>query len=86
MRHGMSRIKLRRQGGAYLYLPAALIRDPSFPFEHGDIVKVEIRGNSLLLTKPDWWEMIDWDEMPEAYERLPEEIKRKIREKGLVSR
>ena len=86
MKHGISRIKLGRHGGAHLYLPAALIRDPSFPFEHSDIVKVEIRDNSLLLTKPDWWEMIDWDEMPEAYERLPEEIKRKIREKGLVSR
>ncbi len=84
MKYGISRMKFRREGGARLYIPAELVRDPRFPFEDGDLVKIEIGKDSILVEKPEWWEMIDWNEMPEAYERLPEEIKRKIREKGLA--
>ncbi|RLG87901.1 MAG: hypothetical protein DRO18_02470 [Thermoprotei archaeon] len=84
MKYGISRMKFQREGGARLYIPAELVRDPRFPFENGDLVKIEIGNNSILVKKPEWWEMIDWNEMPEAYERLPEDIKKKIREKGLA--
>ena len=81
---GVTRIKFYKKSGARLYIPAELVRDPRFPFEDGDLVKIEIGNDSILVEKPEWWEIIDWDEMPEAYERLPEDIKRKIREKGLA--
>ncbi len=36
----------------------------------------------INIRKPDWWDMLDWDEMgEEAFNRLPENIKMKIRER-----
>lgn len=53
----------------------------TIPTEVRDLLK--IKPNELLdvnIRKPNWWEMLDWDEMGEdAFNRLPEDIKRKIR-------
>lgn len=39
----------------------------------GEFVDIKIK-------KPSWWDMLDWDEMgEEAFNRLPEDIKQKIR-------
>jgi hypothetical protein len=38
----------------------------------------------LVLSKPEWWEMLDWDEMPQVWKTLPEEIKSKVREAGIA--
>lgn len=32
--------------------------------------------------KPEWWEMLDWNEMRLVYKTLPEEVKRNIMEAG----
>ena len=37
-----------------------------------------------MVERVEWWEMIDWNEMRDAYEVLPEEVKRKIEERGLA--
>ena len=43
--------------------------------EPGELVDIDIK-------KPNWWDLLDWDEMgEEAYNRLPEEIKQKIKRK-----
>jgi len=34
----------------------------------------------------EWWEMLNWEEMKDTYENLPQNIKEKIRERGLHSR
>lgn len=31
----------------------------------------------------EWWEMLDWNEMKNTWERLPEEVKQKIVDAGL---
>ena len=33
---------------------------------------------------PEWWEMLDWNEMKKAWITLPEETKELIREAGLA--
>ena len=30
----------------------------------------------------EWWEMLDWNKMPHVFKQLPEELKKKIREKS----
>jgi len=41
--------------------------------EPGELVNIDIR-------KPNWWDLLDWDELgEEAFNRLPEEIKQKIK-------
>jgi hypothetical protein len=32
--------------------------------------------------KPEWWEMIDWNQMLLAWKTLPTEIKQKIKQAG----
>ena len=79
---GVSRIKYYVKSGARLYLPNKLITHDDFPFKDGDLVKIEIGKNDIVvISKPEWWEMLNWDTMPKAYEGLPEDIKEKIRGK-----
>jgi len=80
----ITRIKFFKKSGARLYIPAKVIRNPDFPFEDDDLVKIEIGNKSLILEKPEWWEMLDWNEMRNAYNALPDEIKTKIAERGLA--
>jgi len=47
-------------------------------------VKICSDGEALRIEPVEWWEMIDWNEMKNAYEVLPEEIKHKIEEQGLA--
>jgi len=43
--------------------------------EPSELVNIDIR-------KPNWWDLLDWDEMgEEAFNRLPKEIKQKIKRK-----
>ncbi|MCD6263195.1 hypothetical protein J7L60_02130 [Candidatus Bathyarchaeota archaeon] len=80
----VTRIKFFKKSGARIYLPSKIVKDPDFPFEDDDLVKIEIGNDSLRIERPEWWEMLDWNELREAYETLPEEIKRKIAERGLA--
>ena len=45
---------------------------------------LKLREKHSIIEKVEWWRMLNWDNMPEAYEKLPEEIKEKIREAGLA--
>jgi hypothetical protein len=76
--------KIRRyaKSGARLYINQSLLDDPKFPFKDGDIVKIEVTNPGLTLTRPEWWEIIDWNQMRDAYRQLPEEIRAKIQAKG----
>jgi len=79
---GVSRVKFFAKSGARLYLPNKLITHEDFPFKDDDLVKIEIGKNDIVvISKPQWWELLDWDSMgKEAFNRLPEDIKEKIRE------
>ena len=76
---GISRIKFFPKSGARLYIPNRLITHEGFPFEDNELVKIELDENGVLvISRPHWWEMLDWDNMSKAYEGLPEDIKEKI--------
>jgi hypothetical protein len=81
-----TQLKHFNKSGARLYLKQELLNEPEFPFEDDEILKVEILDGKLVLSKPEWWEMLDWDEMPQVWRTLPEEIKSKVREAGLAPR
>lgn len=78
------RITFFKKSGARLYIPARIIDNANFPFQDGEIVKIEIGNASLKLKAVEWWEMLDWKTMPETYEKLPEETKRKIKDACLI--
>jgi len=82
---GVTRFKLYRQSGGRIYIPQRLLNKPDFPFSDGDIIKITIKGDTLVLSSPEWWELLDWDEMKGAYEKLPQEIKDKIEQSGVVA-
>jgi len=81
-----TQLKHFNKSGARLYLRQELLNDPEFPFDDEEILKVEIVGGKLVLSRPEWWEMLDWDQMPHVWKTLPEEIKAKVREAGLAPR
>lgn len=83
-RKSFGRITFFKRSGARLYIPAKIIDDYNFPFQDGEIVKIEIGNASLKLKTVEWWEMLDWGTMQETYEKLPEETKRKIENAGLI--
>lgn len=83
-RKSFGRITFFKKSGARLYLPARIVDDSSFPFQDGEIVKIEIGNSSLKLEAVEWWEMLDWKTMPETYEKLPNKIKRKIEATQLI--
>ncbi|MFH2111204.1 MAG: hypothetical protein ABIJ47_08105 [Candidatus Bathyarchaeota archaeon] len=81
----VSTAQLKRfKSGARLYLRRELLDDPKFPFEDEEVLKVEIVDRKLVLSRPEWWEMLDWDEMPQVWKTLPEEIKSMVRKAGLA--
>jgi len=79
-----TQLKHFNKSGARLYLKQELLNEPEFPFEDNEILKVEILDGKLVLSKPEWWEMLNWDEMPQVWRTLPEEIRAKVREAGLA--
>jgi len=86
MRPSFGRVKMFRKSGAYLYLAARLVEDDRFPFKDGEVVKVELDSENkrIVVSTPEWWELLDWDKMPKAYEKLPREIKEAIQRSGVT--
>lgn len=84
LKKGFGRLTFFKKSGARLYIPERIISDSNFPFKDGEIVKIEIGNSSLNLKSVEWWEMLDWKTMPETFEKLPEETKRKIKIAGLL--
>lgn len=78
MKQGFGRIRRYRNSGGRLYIPEKVLSDSQFPFQDGEIVKIEIGNDSLILRGVEWWEMLDWETMPKVLEKLPQEIKEKI--------
>ena len=79
VRCGFGKLAFFKKSGARVYIPQKIISDKDFPFRNGDIVKIEIHNSCLVFKAVEWWEMIDWESMPEVFEKLPDEIKEKIR-------
>ena len=80
----VSKIKFFEKSGARLYIPQSVVGDENFPFHDGDLVKIEVSNPSIKLTRPEWWEMLDWDELQDTYQLLPPEVREKIRRQGLI--
>jgi hypothetical protein len=85
------RVKEFAKSGAYLYLPARFVEDREiFPFKDDDIVKLEVvkgeadEGTKMIVSTPRWYELLDWSKMSDAYEKLPPEIKEKIKQSGIM--
>lgn len=83
-RRGFGRIKFFKKSGARLYISEKVIQDSNFPFKDGEIVKLEIGNDTLKLGPVEWWEMLDWKTMPDAFSKLPDEIKEKIKAAKLI--
>ncbi len=56
----------------------------TIPKEVRDLLKIKPDDLYMVtLRKPNWWEMIVWDEMSqEVFDELPDEIKKKIQNAG----
>ena len=80
----VSQIKYYKKSGARLYIPQGVIENPDFPFKDGDIVKIEIGNPGVTLSRPVWWEMVDWNQMRPAFNALPGDTQDLIRAKGLA--
>ena len=81
---GFGRIKFFQKSGARLYIPERVRQDAKFPFKDGDVVKIEIGNSKLILRSVEWWEMLDWKAMPDAFMKLPENVKKKVMEARLI--
>jgi len=79
-----TQLKHFTKSGARLYIKQEALNDPSFPFEDEEILKMEIVDGKMILSKPEWWEMLEWDAMPQVWKTLPEEIKHQIRAAGIA--
>lgn len=77
----VGRVRFYAKSGARLYIPQKVIEDSKFPFKDGEVVKIEFGNDSLELKAVAWWEMLDWKSMPDAYDKLPEEIKARMQVK-----
>jgi len=84
VKFSFAKVKFFQKSGARLYIPEGVRGDSNFPFEDGEIVKITIGNDSLTLEKPEWWEMLDWKKMRDAYEKLPIAIREKIQSAGLA--
>lgn len=72
------RFKRYKNPGAELYIPDRVFKDENFPFKEDEVVKIRIDGNRLVQEKAEWWELLDWKKLPDAYAKLPGQIKEQI--------
>lgn len=80
----VSRIKFYQKSGARIYIPESVLKDSEFPFKDNEVVKIQIGNDSLHLEPVEWWEMLDWSSMADAFEKLPPDVQAKIREADLL--
>jgi hypothetical protein len=80
----VSKIKFFEKSGARLYIPQSAVGDENFPFRDGDLVKIEVSNPSIKLSRPEWWEMLDWNALQDTYQLLPPDVREKIRQQGLI--
>lgn len=68
-----------KKGDTVVYLPKRLTNAENWPFEGTLSIRAEILGEGILLTEPEWWELINWKKvvnrtMARAPQKLREEI------------
>jgi hypothetical protein len=80
----VSKIKFFEKSEARLYIPQSAVGDENFPFRDGDLVKIEVSNPSIKLSRPEWWEMLDWNALQDTYQLLPPDVREKIRQQGLI--
>ena len=83
-RVAVSKIRFFEKSGARLNIPQSVVDDENFPFHDGGLAKIEVNDSSIKLTRPEWWEMLDWNELRDTYRLLPSEVRDKIRQRGLI--
>ena len=72
----ITRLKKYPISGAMLYLGVGVLNDPDFDFNDGELLKIEIDGGKLVISKPKWYELLDWTTFEESLiEGLPQEAK-----------
>jgi hypothetical protein len=75
---GFTRFKGYKKSGAMGYVPEKVYEDPAWPFKDGEVVKIRIEDGRVIHEKAQWWELLDWTKLADAYEKLPEEIRSEI--------
>jgi hypothetical protein len=78
VRTAFGRFKRYKNPGMQLYIPDRLCTDQAFPFQSGEVVKIRIEDNRVIEEKAEWWELLDWSKLPDAYKKLPSHIKELI--------
>ena len=48
---GVTRFRLYPISGGRIYIPQRLLRSPKFPFLDGERVKIEIKGDKLIVSR-----------------------------------
>ena len=84
MRRAFGKIEFLSNSSARLIIPADVVAASGFPFKDGEYVKIEIKGGGLTLRAVEWWEVVDWRTIPEAFQHLPEDVKEKVKAAGLI--
>jgi len=86
MKPFFGRVRKFKKSGGYCYLSAKLVDNDAFPFKDDSVVKIEVDdvGKRLTVSIPEWWELLDWNKMPDVFERLGDDLKERIMQAGLV--
>ena len=72
----ITRLKKYPISGAMFYLGVGILNDPEFCFNDGELLKIEIEDGKLIISKPKWYELLDWTTFEESsIEQLPEEAR-----------
>jgi len=60
-----------------MYLGVGLLNDPDFPFKEDEILKMKIVDETVVISKPKWYELLDWSMFEKSYiNELPEEARK----------
>jgi len=78
MARSFGRLLEFEKGGGYIYVPSYLLSHPDFPFKHGAIVALEVKGNDIVMSAPPWYVTMNWPEMQDAYNALPKVVQEEI--------
>jgi len=72
------RFRRYKNPGAMLYVPDRVFKDKAFPFKDGEVVKIRIDGERVVQEKAEWWKLLEWSKLPNAFAKLPKDIREKI--------
>lgn len=61
-----------------LYVPDRVSADEAFPFKDNEVVKIRVDGDRVIQERAEWWELLNWEKLPDAYSKLPGPVKEQI--------